>query len=580
MTSEPPPSSHHGAFLPHLRLDDLLGELQNRLEAVLATRDRTHALLEAVVTIGSGLELDALLRRLVESAVNLVDARYGALGIIGDGVRLAQFIPVGVTQEEILRIEHWPEGHGLLGLLIKQPQVLRLADIASHPESYGFPPGHPRMSAFLGAPIRVGDEVFGNIYLTEKRGGGPFDEEDEAITTALAAAAGVAIDNARLYEQVRRREQYLAASERITRTLLSGTDPDEVLGYIAHLAREITGVSLGMIALPDPDGRHLYVRIADGWDAEALQGERVVIEGTLAGDAFRNGLPTTTEDATLRKDAAPLTGVRDFGPVLCVPLGTTESVRGVLEVAGRRGMTPFSGEIKRMLHAYAGQASVALELAEHRRDAERLVLLEDRDRIAKDLHDRVIQRLFATGMTLTGAARIARPEVASRLHEAVDDVDGTIQQIRTAIFGLQPVEQSNVSLQARMMNVVVDAAAPLGFTPSMSFSGLIDSGVTEDVGENAIAVLQESLSNATRHAHARNVWVTVSVDDDPSGALTVLVEDDGVGPGDATRRSGLRNLEERATGLDGTFTVSARGGGGMSVRWRVPLEADEPAADQ
>lgn len=584
MTSDSSPPSPRGAFLPHLRLDDLLGELQNRLEAVLSTRDRTHALLEAVVTIGSGLDLDALLRRLVESAVNLVDARYGALGIIGDGARLAQFVPVGLTQEEILRIEHWPEGHGLLGLLIKQPQVLRLADIASHPESYGFPPGHPRMASFLGTPIRVGDEVFGNIYLTEKRGGGPFDEEDEAVTSALAAAAGVAIDNARLYEQVRRREQYLAASEQITRTLLSGTDPDEVLGYIAHLAREITGGSLGMIALPDRDGRHLYVRIADGWDAEGFQGRRVAIEGTLIGDAFSGGEPTTTEDATLRPEAAPLTGGRDFGPVLCVPLGTTDSVRGVLEVAGRRGMMPFSDEIQRMLHAYAGQASVALELAEHRRDAERLILLEDRDRIAKDLHDRVIQRLFATGMTLTGAARIARPEISARLYEAVDDLDGTIQQIRTAIFGLQPVEQSNVSLQARMMNVVVEAAMPLGFTPSMSFSGLIDSGVTEDVGENAVAVLQESLSNVARHARAGTVWVTVSVDGGASDAmLTVLVEDDGIGPGDAKRRSGLRNLAERARILDGTFAVSTRDGGGMSVRWRVPVhlgDAPEPGGGQ
>ena len=584
MAADDRSSAKPGGFLPHLRLDDLLGELQNRLEAVLSARDRTHALLEAVVTIGSGLELDALLRRLVEASVNLVDARYGALGIIGDGVRLARFVPVGLSQEEILRIEHWPEGHGLLGLLIEQPQVLRLADIAAHPASYGFPPGHPRMDSFLGAPIRVGDEVFGNIYLTEKRGGGAFDEEDEAVIVALAAAAGVAIDNARLYGQVRRREQYLAASEEITRTLLSGTDPDEVLGFVARLAREITGVPFGMIALPELDGAHLRVSIADGVDAAAIQGQRLAIDGTLIGRSYREGVPTTTTDASHDPALVPLIAERQFGPVLCVPLITEDSVRGVLEVAGSRGTQAFSEEVQRMLHAFAGQAAVALEVAEHRRDAERLALLEDRDRIAKDLHDRVIQRLFATGMALTGAARIARPEIRARLQEAVDDLDTTIQQIRTAIFGLQPFDQEAPSLQARLMKVVVDAAGPLGFTPSVAFSGLVDTGVGDEAGANAIAVLQESLSNAARHAHAHNVMVAVSVDagngggkddeEDVYATLTVQVEDDGVGMPATGHRSGLRNMEERAGALGGTFQVTERPGGGTSVCWQVPVGLD------
>lgn len=580
---EPSPVRTTGGFLPHLRLDDLLGELQSRLEAVLVARDRTHALLEAVVTIGSGLDLDALLRRFVESSVNLVDAKYGALGIIGDGVRLARFVPVGLSHEEILEIEHWPEGHGLLGLLIEQPQVLRLADIAEHPASYGFPPGHPRMNSFLGAPIRVGNEVFGNIYLTEKRGGGSFDEEDEAVIVALAAAAGVAIDNARLYEQVRRREQYLAASEEITRALLSGTDPDEVLGFVARLAREITGVPIGMIALPEPDGETLRVHIADGVDAEVIEGRRLSVKGTLIGQAYRDGEPASTSDATHDPEAVPLASARKFGPVLCVPLITEDSVRGVLEVAGARGELPFSQEIQRMLHAFAGQAAVVLALAEHRRDAERLVLLEDRDRIAKDLHDRVIQRLFATGMALTGAARIAHPGVQARLQEAVDDLDVTIQQIRTAIFGLQPFTDDPTSLQARLMKVAADAARPLGFTPSVAFSGLLDTGVDEEAGANAIAVLQESLSNAARHARARNVSVSVTVEDGDcgdnpaatgSGTLTVQVDDDGIGPGEITHRSGLRNMEERAQALGGTFELIERPAGGTSVRWQVPAGVD------
>jgi transcriptional regulator with GAF, ATPase, and Fis domain len=182
-----------GGLLPQLRLDDLLAELQSRLEAVLGTRDRMHGLLEAVVAIGSGLELEAMLRRIVEAAVDLVDARYGALGVIGEDQRLIEFIPVGLDPEEISKIHHWPEGRGLLGLLIKEPRPLRLADIGAHLESSGFPAGHPAMRSFVGVPVQVRDRVFGNLYLTEKRGGGEFTE-DEAVLTALGAAAGVAME--------------------------------------------------------------------------------------------------------------------------------------------------------------------------------------------------------------------------------------------------------------------------------------------------------------------------------------------------------------------------------------------------
>ncbi|MFD0889716.1 GAF domain-containing protein, partial [Streptosporangium algeriense] len=233
-----------GGLLPHLRLDELLTELQSRLEAVLATRDRVHALLDAVVSVGSDLDLETVLRRIVETATHLVEASYGALGAIGEQNTLVQFIPIGLSEEEIARIEHWPHGLGLLGLLIKEPRPLRLAHISDHPESYGFPPGHPPMGSFLGVPIRVREEVFGNLYLTEKRGGGAFDEEDEAIVVALATAAGVAIENARLYEESRRREVWLQASSEVTTSLLSGADPQRVLTLIARRARQMAGADV------------------------------------------------------------------------------------------------------------------------------------------------------------------------------------------------------------------------------------------------------------------------------------------------------------------------------------------------
>ena len=239
-----------GPLLPHLRLDDLLAELQSRLQAVLDTRDRTHALLEAVVAVGSQLELEMVLRQIVEAAVKLVNARYGALGVIGEGGRLAEFVPVGLTEQEIATIHHWPEGRGLLGELVRNPQPLRLHDLGADARSSGFPEGHPPMRTFLGVPVRIRDEVFGNLYLTEKRGGGDFDNEDEALVLALAAAAGVAIENARLYAEARRQQQWLQANAEVTRRLLSGDAPGEVLEMVTRQALEMSGADLVVLALP------------------------------------------------------------------------------------------------------------------------------------------------------------------------------------------------------------------------------------------------------------------------------------------------------------------------------------------
>ena len=259
-----PGAASRPELLPHLQLDELLAELQGRLQAVLATRDRMRGLLEAVVAIGSGLDLESTLRRIVETAVGLVDATYGALGVIGDDGRLAEFIPVGLSQDEIGRIHHWPEGRGLLGLLIDDPRPLRLADIAAHPESSGFPDGHPPMRSFLGVPVRVRDEVFGNLYLTGKRGGGEFTEDDEAVLVALGAAAGVAVENARLYEAARRQQRWIQASAEVTTRLLSGSEPGEVLADITRQALELSGADLAVLALPDDEGRRLTITYADG----------------------------------------------------------------------------------------------------------------------------------------------------------------------------------------------------------------------------------------------------------------------------------------------------------------------------
>ncbi|MBN6054313.1 GAF domain-containing sensor histidine kinase [Nonomuraea sp. RK-328] len=557
----------HRPLMPNMRLDELLAELQVRLNAVLATRDRVHTLLEAVVSVGSDLDLETVLRRIVETATNLVDASYGALGVVGQESTLLQFIPVGLTEEEIARIEHWPHGLGLLGLLIKDARPLRLGRISDHPESYGFPPGHPPMGTFLGVPVRVRDEVFGNLYLTEKRGGGEFDEEDEAIVVALATAAGVAIENARLYEQTRRRETWLEASSDVTTRLLSGADPREVLVLMAARARQMTDADLVQVLLPGEDGGALWAEVVDGDLPDAAEGLAYELTGSAAGEVFASGQALSAGD--LLDSESPLRGL-GYGPELLMPLGAGQTVRGVLALAKRSGRLPFSGSELRMLEAFGGQAAIALELAEARRDAERLTLLEDRDRIAKDLHDVVIQRLFAIAMTLMSTVRLVeRPEASGRLQHAIDELDETIRQIRSTIFALQNVpDVAAPSLRARVVDLVESARGHLGFMPGLRMEGQLDHRVPEEVAEHLLAVLREALSNVVRHARASraDVWVEVTGE-----RLTLTVRDNGVGLPEGGRRSGLRNMEERAARLGGEFEVGSPDDGGTRLCWSVPV---------
>jgi signal transduction histidine kinase len=557
-------------LLPQLRLDDLLAELQARLEAVVATRDRVHALLEAVVAVGSNLELETVLRQIVQAAITLVNARYGALGVIGEGGRLAGFIPVGLDQEQIARIHHWPEGRGLLSELITDPRPLRLADMSAHPRSFGFPAGHPPMKTFLGAPVRVRDEVFGNLYLTEKLDGAEFDEEDEAVLVALGAAAGVAIGNARLYEEARRQQQWLRASADVTQRLLSETDTAEVLALVTDRALQISGADLVVLALPVGNGTQLVIEHAAGEQAARAVGIVLPVAGSVSGLVLGSGKPLVIDDFAADDRVAPVARENlRLGPAVVVPLGAPGNVRGILTAGRRPGSLPLAPPAVELLVSFAAQAGVGLELAEHRQDAERFAVFEDRDRIARDLHDLVIQRLYATGMSLEGlAARMGGSEHGRRLSSAVDALDETIRELRSAIFSLhaRPGEQE-AGLRARILEVTDEAVAALGFAPELRMSGRLDGQVPADAAEHLLSALREALSNAARHASATKVEVTVKA----GRELILLVRDDGTGLKQSTRRSGLANLAERAALLGGTIRTGPADGGGTQLEWRVPL---------
>jgi signal transduction histidine kinase len=509
-----------------------------------------------------------------------VDASYGALGVIGEDRPLAEFIPVGLTDPQIDAIHHWPEGRGLLGLLIRDPRPLRLADIAAHPESSGFPAGHPPMGSFLGVPVRVRDVVFGNLYLTNKRGAAEFTEDDEAVLIALGAAAGVAIENARLYEAARRQQRLIQASSDVTTRLLSGTDPGEVLADVTRLVRELSGADLAVLAIPDEDRRVLTYTYADGEGADAIRGLVVSAGASLSGQVLDGGEPAGVEDFAVDSRASQVArnAMSHIGPAVVFPLGAPGKVRGVLTVGRRHGAAAFPPAQTEVVASFASQAGVALELAASRADAERLSLFEDRDRIARDLHDLVIQRLYATGMSLEGTMpMITRPEAKSRVSNAVDAMDDTIKDIRATIFALQARDHADAQpgIRDSIVGLVEEMTTVLGFAPSLRLGAGLRDQVAGEAAEQALAVLREALSNAARHAQASRVDVIVDVAED--GMLSVQVIDNGAGIPDGGHRSGLRNLASRAGKFGGELQLGPLDEGaacpGTSLVWRIPIGA-------
>ncbi|MFC7277696.1 GAF domain-containing sensor histidine kinase [Paractinoplanes rhizophilus] len=551
--------------LSRVRLDELLQEMLDRVGDVMASRERLRALLDAVVGIGTDLDLRSTLQRIVEAACALAGARYGALGVISaDRTELANFIIHGIDPATHAKIGDLPHGRGVLGLLITDPRPVRLPDIRKHPNSYGFPPHHPPMHSFLGVPVRTRDQIFGNLYLAEKQGAPEFSEEDEEIVVALAAAAGVAIDNARLYALAQRRERWLAATAEITSVLLGTVRLTEALRLIARRAREVSGAALVLVMLYDEENGRYSIDVADGDDpaTAALVGQLIPVDKAAAAAFGQEKYRLVDNLRTITEWPGPVPDA----PALAAPLAASDNLQGVLIVT-RAPDRPADDEDAVLLSTFAGQAALALERARAQDERRQLAVLEDRERIARDLHDVVIQRLFATGMHLQGAApHAARPEAVKRINEAVDDLDATIRDIRRSIFELRaPV---GPSLRGELHETVEAAATTLGFRPILDTVGPVDSAVPDDIVPELMAVLREALSNIARHAQATTARVTVQVTADK---LNLRVEDDGIGADPAAARGGVVNMRERAGDLLGDFTMTPRPGGGTIVTWQVPL---------
>ena len=551
--------------LSRVRLDELLQEMLDRVGEVVASRERLRALLDAVVGIGSDLDLRSTLQRIVEAACALAGARYGALGVIGADRGLSDFITHGVDPATHASIGDLPRGRGVLGLLISDPQPLRMPDITQHPRSYGFPPHHPPMHSFLGVPVRTRDQIFGNLYLAEKQGAAEFSDDDEEIVVALAAAAGVAIDNARLFTLAQRRERWLAAAAEITGVLLGTVRRTEALRLIARRAREVAAAELVLVLLYDADNARYTIEVADGADPRytGLVGKLLSVDDDTAQSLGQQKYRVLEN----LRDVTEWPGPVPAGRALVAPLAGADTLHGVLIVAQHTGRLAPDRDDAALLSIFAGQAALALERVRAQEERELLVVLEDRERIARDLHDVVIQRLFATGMQLQGvAAHALRPEAATRINAAVDDLDATIRDIRRSIFELRA--PAGASLRTELLDTVDAAAGTLGFRPGLDVSGPVDSAVPDDIVPELLAVLREALSNVARHAHASAVRVSVRAAD---GQVVLMVEDDGAGVDTSRARGGVVNMGERAHDLGGSFEIGPGASGGTVVTWRVPL---------
>jgi signal transduction histidine kinase len=551
--------------LSQLRLRELLMEVQDRVEQIVEGRDRLDGLVEAMLVVTSGLELDETLRTIVHTAIELVDAQYGALGVRGHDHELVEFIYEGIGEDLRAKIGHLPEGRGVLGVLIDDPKPILLDNISHHAASVGFPAHHPPMRTFLGVPVRIRDEVFGNLYLTEKAGGQPFSEDDEVLVQALAAAAGIAIENARLYEQSRTRQSWIEATRDIATELLSGADPVRVFRRIAEESRHLSGAESTLVAIPgDPElstaeAKQLVVTATSG-DGAASALQSFPLSGTPIGESFLQRVPGRFDSMKISDEIDPT------GPALVLPLRATDTVAGVLVALRPVGAQPFSADQLDMMAAFADQAALAWQLASTQRRMHELDVLTDRDRIARDLHDHVIQRLFAVGLALQGTIPRARsPEVQQRLMDSVDDLQGVIQEIRTAIFDLHGGSSGVTRLRQRLDEAIAQFSTP-ELRTSAQYSGPL-SVIDAALADHAEAVVREAVSNAVRHANATTLTVNVSVDDD----LCIEVIDDGKGIAVDVTPSGLSNLRQRAEDAGGSFSVDAMPAGGTKLRWCAPL---------
>jgi signal transduction histidine kinase len=565
-------SDDSGSAFVGLGQRGLVHRMHGQLDELLAARDQMEQLLHLIVGIGADLDLDSTLRRIVSAARELTSAPYGAVAVRDPDGTLIAFVHQGIDDGTVQRVGHLPVGKGVLSLSLFDTPVLRLDDLAQHPAAVGFPEHHPPMQAFLGVPITIRGTVFGNLYITHDEPGRVFSESDEVAARALAFAAAVAIDNAKLFERERTSVRWMDASREITTALLSSVEPTRSpLQLIAERARILTDAEQAIVLVPDDadlpsdEVDTLVVSAAVGLNASDVVGQRIPVDASTSGGVFRSGEPLITESMSY-----PIQAFTDVGQrsAILVPLRARDDVAGVIAVARSADRPPFDSSYLELVSDFATHAAIALMLASGREHARQLTIVAERERIAHDLHDHVIQRLFAAGMNLQGTvARVRSPEVSERLNRTLDDLQAIIEEIRTTIFQLKSPFETDGGFRHRLQQVVADLTENRDIATTVRLHGPM-TAVGGELAEHAEAVTAEGISNAVRHSGASRLTVEVSVAD----MLTLDIIDNGCGmPVDNPRRSGLANMSYRAEQVGGSCEIISPPEGGTRVHWVAPL---------
>ena len=564
-------SDDKGSAFAGLGQRGLVSRMHEQLDELLAARDQMEQLLRVIVEIGSDLDLDATLRRIILAARELTSAPYGAVAVCDSEGDLISFVHGGMDADTVRRIGHLPVGKGVLSVSLLDMPALRTDDLTAHPAADGFPEHHPPMRAFLGVPITIRGTVFGSLYLTHVEMGRVFSESDEVAARALALAAAVAIDNAQLFEREHTSVKWMEASREITTALLSAEPHHRPLQLIAERARVLTNAEQAIVLvpadadLPDAEIDTLVVSAAVGAHASEVIGGRVPVDGSTSGVVFRSGKPLITEALSY-----PIRAFTDVGqrPAIVMPLCAHDQVAGVIVIARSAEQPPFDDSYLDLVSDFATHAAIALMLSSGREHARQLTIVAERERIAHDLHDHVIQRLFAAGMDLQGTvARVRSPEISDRLNRTLDDLQTIIEEIRTTIFQLKSRSGNDGGFRHRIQRVVADLTENHDVVTTVRMHGPT-TAIGGELAEHAEAVTAEAVSNALRHSGASRLTVEISVAD----MFVLDIIDDGCGiPADNPRNSGLANMKYRAEQFGGSCEITSPPEGGTRVHWTAPL---------
>ena len=546
--------------VPEFSMDVLLTQLIDRAQDVVAARSRLYKLIAANNVMVSNLDLQTLLQRIVELAADLVDAKYAAIGVIGPDGSLENFTHTGVSEEVVKSIGSYPEGKGLLGALLTEGKPLRLADLSDEPRSVGLPPNHPKMTSFLGVPITVRGEVLGRLYLSDRNDGTEFSSDDELFATSLAATAGIAIANSRFLIKTQQNERWARAIAESMRAILNDEDALEIL---ATAVCDISDADL--VAILTRTGEDaVKIEHAVGAAAEELQSATFTISESDTGRAALAQKKTILTNLV----GGPLKDYGDFGSTIVAPIIRSDEVTGLLVVARNEKESAYSQTDADQISSFADQAGIAMERIKSFEDLRQMEVLEDRNRIARDLHDHVIQRLFAAGLSLKAVAtKLGDTAESERINDQIAELDSTIADIRQTIYALQRQPDDSQTLRYRVLEIVDRISPSLPQRPRVQFTGPIDLITDATLADDIVAVVNEGLTNVVKHANATEVSLTISA---IAGTLSVGIHDDGVGLGDGLGH-GLENMKQRAEKLGGEFEARKSRPKGTTFTWTVQV---------